>query len=114
MLQTIFMFYGRNTKLSGGTTGFQEALVQFGLDVEGIGNPFSSGEKLNSMNVKVTSLDSVNHTGFTYQKDTTIFYGNNLDDFDRAYKPIQDSSYNRDIRNFNRRVPSQYQINKRR
>ncbi len=40
MLQTIFMFYGRNTKLSGGSTGFQEALVQFGLDVEGIGNPF--------------------------------------------------------------------------
>jgi hypothetical protein len=34
MFQTIFMFYGRNTKLSGGTTGFQEALVQFGLDSE--------------------------------------------------------------------------------
>ncbi|UZT98332.1 hypothetical protein ODZ84_01815 [Chryseobacterium fluminis] len=39
MFYMIFMFYGRNTRLSGGTTGFQEALVQFGLDVEGIGNP---------------------------------------------------------------------------
>ncbi|MDH6252586.1 hypothetical protein M2347_002313 [Chryseobacterium sp. H1D6B] len=39
MFEIIFMFYGRNTKLSGGSTGFQEALVQFGLDVEGIGNP---------------------------------------------------------------------------
>lgn len=34
MFQTIFMFYGRNTKLSGGTKGFQEGLVQFGLDSE--------------------------------------------------------------------------------
>ncbi|SIT28560.1 RHS repeat domain-containing protein [Chryseobacterium gambrini] len=34
MLETIFMFYGRNTKLSGGSTGFQDALVQFGLDSE--------------------------------------------------------------------------------
>ncbi|MDV7697658.1 hypothetical protein N6B72_12070 [Chryseobacterium soli] len=36
MFQQIFMFYGRNTKLSGGTTGFQEALVQFGLDSESV------------------------------------------------------------------------------
>ena len=36
MFQTIFMFYGRNTKLSGGTTGFQEGLVQFGLDSEAL------------------------------------------------------------------------------
>ncbi|UKB82916.1 hypothetical protein LF887_18140 [Chryseobacterium sp. MEBOG06] len=34
MFQQIFMFYGRNTKLSGGSTGFQEGLVQFGLDSE--------------------------------------------------------------------------------
>jgi len=39
MFYMIFMFYGRNTRLSGGTTGFQEALVQFGLDAQGIGNP---------------------------------------------------------------------------
>jgi uncharacterized protein RhaS with RHS repeats len=40
MFQTIFSFYGRNTKLTGGTTGFQEALVQFGLDAESLGNAF--------------------------------------------------------------------------
>ncbi|UKB86360.1 hypothetical protein LF887_04285 [Chryseobacterium sp. MEBOG06] len=69
-----------------------------------------SDNSLNSMSVKVTSLDSIKSTGFTYQKDTTIFYGNKSGDFDRAYKPVQDSSYNRDIRNFNSRVPSQYRI----
>ncbi|WP_051349429.1 DUF6443 domain-containing protein [Chryseobacterium gregarium] len=42
MFQTIFSFYGRNTKLTGGITGFEEALVQFGLDVESIGNPLEN------------------------------------------------------------------------
>ncbi|WP_267405737.1 MULTISPECIES: RHS repeat-associated core domain-containing protein, partial [unclassified Chryseobacterium] len=71
-------------------------------------------ELQNSMGVKVTSLDSIKQTGFTYQKDTTIFYGNRPGDFDKAYKPVQDTSYNRDIRNFNSRVPSQYRINNKR
>ena len=111
LLQTIFLFYGRNTKLNAGTTGFQEALVQFGLDVEGIGNPFRKTTSLDSMTVKVTSLDSVNYTGFTREKDTTIFYNQNIQGgFDKAYKPVLDSSYNRSIRNFNNHVPERYHI----
>jgi len=45
MFEQIFMFYGRNTQLTRGPIGFEEAFTQFGLDVEGIGNPFggSSG-----------------------------------------------------------------------
>ncbi|WP_419870501.1 RHS repeat-associated core domain-containing protein [Chryseobacterium sp. CT-SW4] len=76
--------------------------------------PKAENNGLKSMNVKVTSLDSVNYTGLTREKDTTIFYGNKLGDFDKAYKPVQDTSYNRSIRNFNNNVPSQYRINKKR
>ena len=80
------------------------------LDVGGL----FKGEKdgLDSMTVKVTSLDSVKQTGFTYEKDTTIFY-KGMGGFNKAYKPVQDSTYNRNIRNFNSKVPAQYRINPR-
>ncbi|WP_346986646.1 RHS repeat-associated core domain-containing protein [Chryseobacterium sp. POE27] len=53
MFEQIFMFYGRNTKLTGGSTGFQEALVQFGLDAEGVGNPFNFKSN-DSINISAT------------------------------------------------------------
>ncbi|WP_228463858.1 MULTISPECIES: RHS repeat-associated core domain-containing protein, partial [Chryseobacterium] len=60
MFEYIFGGYGRNTKLSGGTTGFQEALVQFGLDVEGIGNPFGkSSEPANSDTLSFSGSQAV-------------------------------------------------------
>ncbi|MFP3597927.1 RHS repeat-associated core domain-containing protein [Chryseobacterium sp. SIMBA_029] len=65
MLQTIFMFYGRNTKLNGGTTGFQEALIQFGLDVEGIGNPFNF-----KSNDSTALVEQISDSPFFYSRDT--------------------------------------------
>ncbi|WPO81970.1 hypothetical protein SD427_14510 [Chryseobacterium sp. JJR-5R] len=43
MFATIFSFYGRNTKLDH--KNFMDAFIQFGLDVEGIGNPFGNSSK---------------------------------------------------------------------
>ncbi|MDR4952607.1 DUF6443 domain-containing protein [Chryseobacterium sp. ES2] len=40
MFQQIFMFYGRNTRLDRKSLG--DAAIQFGLDVEGIGNPIGT------------------------------------------------------------------------
>lgn len=39
LFQTIFSFYGRNTRLDH--KNFMDAFIQFGLYIEGIGNPFS-------------------------------------------------------------------------
>jgi len=55
MFQTIFLFYGRNTKLRGGTTGFQEGLVQFGLDTE--------------------TLMDLHKSSFSKELDTFSYYG---------------------------------------
>jgi RHS repeat-associated protein len=64
MFQMIFSFYGRNTKLSGGTTGFQEALVQFGIDIESLGNPF------NLKNDSITLTEQIFKSPYSYPEDT--------------------------------------------
>ncbi|KXH83719.1 hypothetical protein [Chryseobacterium kwangjuense] len=63
MLQTIFMFYGRNTKLSGGSTGFQEALVQFGLDSESV---------LDLNKTILNKNDTVYFQDYTFEKNSII------------------------------------------
>ncbi|KFE97018.1 RHS repeat-associated core domain-containing protein, partial [Chryseobacterium luteum] len=63
MFEYIFGGYGRNTKLSGGTTGFQEALVQFGLDAESLGNPFG-------FNNNIALTEQVFKSPYSYPEDT--------------------------------------------
>ena len=81
MFQQIFMFYGRNTKLTGGTVGFQEALVQFGLDVEGIGNPV--GSLSGSEPVKSDTF------GIWDRQATGVLRNNNGSPFGLKYKNVR-------------------------
>uniref|UniRef100_A0AAU6WNQ0 Uncharacterized protein n=2 Tax=Chryseobacterium TaxID=59732 RepID=A0AAU6WNQ0_9FLAO len=79
MFKIIFSFYGRNTKLSGGTIGFQEALVQFGLDAESIGNPFGNPSKKPSdtivpLSVPLDGKDSVINVKIPKASEKAMYY----------------------------------------
>ncbi|MGE8555717.1 MAG: RHS repeat-associated core domain-containing protein [Chryseobacterium jejuense] len=98
MFQTIFMFYGRNTKLSGGTTGFQEALVQFGLDVEGIGFPFSI------RNDSVALVEQIFKSPYSYSEDTIKMttQKNKYRDSVKFNKAVKNVNYKNDMNFYNR------------
>nr|WP_262904369.1 RHS repeat-associated core domain-containing protein [Chryseobacterium rhizoplanae] len=98
MFQTIFMFYGRNTKLSGGITGFEEALIQFGLDVEGIGLPFSIG------NDSIALTEKVSKSPFSISYDTIKMttQENKYHDSVQFNKAIKNVNHKNDMNFYNR------------
>ncbi|UMQ41174.1 hypothetical protein MKS83_17445 [Chryseobacterium sp. Y16C] len=74
MFYQIFMFYGRNTQLTRGAIGFEEAFTQFGLDVEGIGNPVGSlSGSETSKSMDTASIWTTQATGLLRNKDGTAY-----------------------------------------
>ncbi len=88
MLQTIFMFYGRNTKLSGGSTGFQEALVQFGLDTESLID-------LNKSSISSALKKESDTFGIWDKQATGVLRNNDGTPFGLKYKNVRGEGLNK-------------------
>ncbi|UKB86358.1 hypothetical protein LF887_04220 [Chryseobacterium sp. MEBOG06] len=63
MFEYILGGYGRNTKLD--RKSFGDAFIQFGLDVEGIGNPFNF-----KSNDSTALVEQISDSPFSYSRDT--------------------------------------------
>lgn len=72
MFQQIFMFYGRNTRLNRKSLG--DAAIQFGLDVEGIGNPLggSSGSPSGVSSGSPDGTASIKSDTFSYHGSQAV------------------------------------------
>jgi len=80
MFEQIFMFYGRNTQLTRGPIGFEEAFTQFGLDVEGIGNPFGNyfskkpNDTIVPISVPIDGRDSMINVKIPIASEKAMYY----------------------------------------